>query len=260
MWFLLPFTAFAALGCVGVLSLYLTTRDMARGLLADAPVPGLGEGRLGVLMLVNPAVLVLLGAAVGTLLADRAGLRSVLLDLARGRGINPPNLSEGALALALGLGVAVVIVLVLNNVQSAGWLPRDLTSGNAGKAGLLSGLLYGGLAEEIMVRFGLMTLFLWPLTHVLGGDGHSSEAAAWAAIVLAAAAFGLGHLPQAAMVTPLTVPVVLYIVGLNMVAGVAYGWLYWRGCLELAMLAHMATHVGFWLTQVVLPARGPGMG
>ena len=50
---------------MGTLSLYLTTLDKALALLADAAVQGLSKGSLGVLMLVEPAILVCLGAAIG---------------------------------------------------------------------------------------------------------------------------------------------------------------------------------------------------
>lgn len=258
MWFLLPFGVFVALGWIGVLSLYPRTKDMARGLLFDEP--GSSETKLAILPLVNPAILVLLGAAVGTLLADQVGLRSVLLDLARGRGLDPPGLFEAVLAFLIGLGIAAAIIIALSIAQWAAWLPPELATASAGGAGLLPGLLYGGMAEEIMVRFGLMTLLIWLLALEPVWDSPPTAAVVWVAIVLAALAFGLGHLPQVAMMTPLTIPVLLSIVGPNMVAGVAYGWLCWRTCLELGMLAHMATHIGFWLATMILPGKGPGLG
>lgn len=111
----------------------------------------------------------------------------------------------------------------------------------------VSALLYGGITEEIIVRFGLMTLLMWLIALVLPLDEPSrTSLAAWFAIGSAALIFGIGHLPLAAAHAALTPTTVAAIVGLNAIGGIAYGWLYWRSSLELAMLAHMATHVGFW--------------
>ncbi len=55
--------------------------------------------------------------------------------------------------------------------------------------------------------------------------------------------FGVGHLGAVSAVAPLTAAVVARTVALNALAGVAFGWLFWRRSLEAAMLAHMAGHV-----------------
>jgi membrane protease YdiL (CAAX protease family) len=41
---------------------------------------------------------------------------------------------------------------------------------------------------------------------------------------------------------------------LNFVLGAFFGWVYWRQSLELAMLAHAATHVVFWIVTPLLVA------
>lgn len=80
---------------------------------------------------------------------------------------------------------------------------------------------------------------------------------AWAAIVLSAVAFGIGHLPAAtAIYGGLTGDVVTFIVGANAVAGVGFGWLYWRHSLEAAMIAHGLAHVvavAAWTLLLLLP-------
>ena len=77
----------------------------------------------------------------------------------------------------------------------------------------------------------------------------------WAAIAISAMLFGLGHLPALAQSVELTPALVARTVLLNAIAGVIFGWLYWRRSLEAAMVAHAAFHlppVGLSLVQVAL--------
>ncbi|MFC6976650.1 type II CAAX prenyl endopeptidase Rce1 family protein [Halomicroarcula sp. GCM10025709] len=65
----------------------------------------------------------------------------------------------------------------------------------------------------------------------------------WAAIVVSAVLFGVGHLPALAQSVSLTPALIARTVLLNAVAGVLFGWLYWRRSLEAAMVAHASFHV-----------------
>jgi membrane protease YdiL (CAAX protease family) len=114
---------------------------------------------------------------------------------------------------------------------------------------LLLGILYGGLAEEVMMRWGLMSLVVWCVLRVqrrgTGGRQQLSPAAAWTGIVVASTVFAVGHLPALAQSVELSAPIVARTLALNLLAGIAYGWLFWRRSLETAMLAHATTHIGF---------------
>lgn len=57
-------------------------------------------------------------------------------------------------------------------------------------------MLYGGVTEEILVRWGLMTLLVWALWRFLqGGAGEPADAIVWVGIALSAFVFRLAHLP-----------------------------------------------------------------
>lgn len=64
--------------------------------------------------------------------------------------------------------------------------------------------------------------------------------AIWLAIVIAAVLFAAGHLPAVAAVSPLTTALIARTLVLNSLAGIAFGWLYWRCGLEAAMVAHFS--------------------
>jgi membrane protease YdiL (CAAX protease family) len=125
--------------------------------------------------------------------------------------------------------------------------------GEAGGLGqLIAGLLYGGITEEVMLRWGMMTFIVWVIwRRFQKGRPHPSAGAVWAAILLAAVLFGIGHLPATAAFAPLDGMLVVRTVALNALGGVLFGWLFWRRHLEAAMVAHASAHVGFALAGLV---------
>jgi hypothetical protein len=249
---LLPFLALGALGAVGVASMIPA---LAPTLALLRRQPGLAErsdAALTLMVLAQPLVLTLVGAALGAALAHRVGLVSIVASLARGEALPPVSPRSVATALALGF-VAGALIVAIDVAWKLATIPgfREAAAKAAGASSPVSqramALLYGGVAEEVMIRWGLMTLLVWVGAWLAGARfAESPGLVLWPAIVLSAVLFGAGHLPKAASVAPLDAAVVIRVIGLNAVAGIAYGWLYWRHGLEHAMLAHLATHVAFW--------------
>lgn len=137
----------------------------------------------------------------------------------------------GACTALLVLGV---VALVGAPIDAASAMPP------ASLGFALKGLLasaYGATAEEVQVRLFLMGFLAWLPSRFAG-----TQASPWimpVAIVLAALLFGAGHLPLAAKLVPLTLDVIARVVALNALAGLLFGWLYWKRGLEHAMLAHL---------------------
>jgi membrane protease YdiL (CAAX protease family) len=112
----------------------------------------------------------------------------------------------------------------------------------------VAGMLYGGIVEELLMRWGVMTLLAWigwRLTSRAGKrePGAPSKVVMWTAITLAALLFGAGHLPTTAMIVSLTPVVIVRALVLNGIGGMLFGWLYWQRSLEAAMIAHATFHV-----------------
>jgi membrane protease YdiL (CAAX protease family) len=105
-------------------------------------------------------------------------------------------------------------------------------------------ILYGGITEEIILRWGFMTFLVWIMWLVLQkSQGSPDTRLIIFSIAISAVVFGLAHLPIAiALGSQVTVPLVLYIVLGNSLFGMIAGYLYWRTGLESAMIAHMLTH------------------
>jgi hypothetical protein len=209
----------------------------------ELPPPAL----LKVASVVQSAVIVTLAALAGVWLAGRVGLHAPAAEAAaRGerffRALRP-QIGPGVLAgLAAGIAIA------------GSWIVAQpfLTPEFVGRAQDFNKitphavrLLYGGITEEVLLRWGVMTFLVWAAWR-LGqkGAGPPKPAFFAGAIVLSAVIFGAGHLPVASMLNGgLTTPVVIYVVTGNAIFGLVAGWLYWKKGLEAAIVAHMSTHL-----------------
>ncbi len=122
-------------------------------------------------------------------------------------------------------------------------MTRSLVLGNL--LPLPTRLLYGGFTEELLLRWGVMTLLVWAAWRLLQrGQGQPRAIYLASAIVISSVVFGLGHLPIAfALSSEVTSTLVFYIIAGNGVFGLIAGYLYWKKGLEAAMLAHMMAHV-----------------
>ena len=106
-------------------------------------------------------------------------------------------------------------------------------------------LLYGGITEEILIRFGLMSFLTWGIYRITQkADSEVGTHNYVLAIVLSSVMFGLGHLPTASLLSPVvTSTLVTYIVLANSIFGLIAGFLYWKRGLEAAIVAHMVAHI-----------------
>lgn len=207
--------------------------------------------------LLQQAVLVALLTGLGLMLARKIGLGAPLLEgWLTG---NRPGPSWGAtlrLSALLGAAVGIVLSLLLYH-----WLlPRLPHLPLATAAGLPAwqriGACFGGMVEELLLRLFLMSLFAWLLGKVWReADGRPGPPAMWLANVFAAVLFGLGHLPSASLFLPITPLVVIAALLLNGLAGLVFGWLYWRRGIEAAMAAHFSCGAVVWvITPAFIPA------
>jgi len=251
------FLALVALGVPGVLSLIPMALGQVNALppeMLDLPVP-----LTVALALVNSLILLAVAVAVGTLLAHRVGLRSLVAEKVRqGAPIWPQLRPYIRMAIVAGLIFSVVVVGLdaLINPFAGTELVNDPATAETPTIGalltqLLMGMLYGGIVEELLLRWGVMALFVWIGWRVAQrGQGLPTPALVWTAIILAALLFGIGHLPALASMVTLTPLVVIRTVLLNALGGVLFGWLFWKRNLETAMVAHAAGHVGFFIINV----------
>ncbi len=110
---------------------------------------------------------------------------------------------------------------------------------------IVARVLYGGITEELLLRWGFMTALAWLAWRFLQQrQGHVSAGFVWLAIAVSALVFAAGHLPAASVLLGgLDVPIVAFVMGANTAFGLLFGYLYWRHGLESAMIAHAMAHL-----------------
>lgn len=238
-------TRIALVGCIGLVALGLQPipPEVMDALATNAVTPALAR----VLLMINPLVLVLVAAVVGGALAHRIGLVSVLAGSASSHRLGATLAFAGAVGLALGVALATLDYL-LQFWMSAAW--QQLVQEKSLKlSDLWVGVLYGGISEEIILRWGLMSLVAWML---LRWCALSQAVAMLLAIAASALVFGLAHLPALSAKIALDTELIVRTLIINGLAGVVFGLMLWRRHLEAAMAAHAATHVGMFAFQGVL--------
>ncbi|MBV8801972.1 MAG: CPBP family intramembrane metalloprotease [Gammaproteobacteria bacterium] len=109
--------------------------------------------------------------------------------------------------------------------------------------GIWGRIFYGGVVEEILCRWGLMTFFVW-LGILFLGDKNTMIL--WTAIILSGVLFGIGHLPGYLTFGCKKTPAfITSVIGLNLWAAIIFGWLFWHYGLWAAIIAHILFHL-FW--------------
>ncbi|MEA3440850.1 MAG: CPBP family intramembrane glutamic endopeptidase [Chloroflexota bacterium] len=205
--------------------------------LPSAPVLGIFLG-LEVLILVSGF------AMLGSLATPKVDLRAPFFEALASGGDAWLNATPQFLPMLIG-GILGGLVLVAGyylifrprldsqTVQSMEGLRMEM--------GLPGRLLYGGILEEVLTRWGMMSVFAW-----LGMKltGSASPGVLWAAIVISGVVFGLLHIPNyviaGSRLSPTFAALMLF---LNLWASLVFGWLFWQYGLLAAIGAHMLFHL-----------------
>jgi membrane protease YdiL (CAAX protease family) len=237
----------AVIGVIAITPYSLTLQSGAlEGL--DLPMP-----LVLLISIAQNAVMFGVLTALGLFFANRIGLGLPILEARlngesvtdRIRAILPLSIIIGVVAslLIIGLDVFVFQPALLQELgDSVNTLNLQSAQPPAWQGFLAS--FYGGISEEVMLRLFVMSLLAWLGSFISKTtEGKPTNAVFWTANILAAVLFGLGHLPATAMLIPLTPLVITRAIVLNGLAGVAFGWLYWKRGLESAIIAHFSADI-----------------
>jgi hypothetical protein len=236
------FTVLWLIGMVGVISLWWMNLPIPESEELQMPLWG-----IKLLSLIQPTFLLSVAVLVGVTLAHKVGLSAPLAEaIVNGTSMRlaiQPQLLSGIIGGLVGgimvtaIQVCAKFVLPPDFVMKA----EELSAGTP----LFVRVLYGGIAEELILRWGMMTLLVWLGWRVVSqGQGEPSALCFVVGIALSAFLFGLAHLPLVfALETQVTVSLITYVIVGNSVFGLIAGYLYWRKGLEAAMISHMLVHV-----------------
>jgi hypothetical protein len=202
---------------------------------------------LTIASVVQSLVVLAVPAAVGTAVAHQVGLRAPLLQaFIAGDPVWPAVRPQILPALAVGIAGALIFVAAYYGLFRP-WLDEETRTHwdrLRNELGIWARVLYGGIVEEVLTRWGLMSLLVW-----LGATffGHPSPAIVWSAIAVSGVLFGLGHAPSyLAAGCHKTVAFFSAMIALNLWASLIFGWLFWQYGLVAAMVAHALFHLVWW--------------
>lgn len=190
--------------------------------------------------------------AAGLFFASRIGLGTPILE-AKLIGEPIADKVRSILPISVGLGVVAALIIIGLDVfvfqaamlKELGENLNDIaqTAQPAAWKGFFASF-YGGIVEEILLRLFLMSLLAWIGSFVsTTAEGRPTVTVFWIANILAAIIFGLGHLPATATIMPLTPLIITRAIVLNGVAGIFFGYLYWKRGLESAMVSHFSADI-----------------
>lgn len=236
-------------GMAGVLSLLLI--DLS-AVLANLPATAGVELPfhpliVKLLSVVQTAILMSIGIFIGVQLAPLVGLSAPAAEaLAKGDSFISALKPQVVPGLIAGFCAGVAILsswLLFRPILPPLFVTRAERLNSS--MPLLTRLLHGGITEELLLRWGLLTLLAWLAWRILQrGRGKPRTIYFVGAIVISSVVFGIGHLPVVrALDVDFTLPIVAFIVLANALFGLIAGYLYWQKGLEAAIIAHMSTHI-----------------
>lgn len=204
--------------------------------------------------IISPTLLVSVAVLVGVLLADKVGLFSSIAEAVQKKrnffSAFAPQIIPGLIGGAIG-GTLMLITLK----AFMGYLPTEFLEKAArmdSSLPLVTRLLYGGITEELLLRWGLMTLLVFGLWRVFQKNQEAPESRWFVhAILISAFIFAIGHLPAAFSFSPrINAALVIYIIVGNAAFGLMAGYLYWKKGLESAMIAHTTAHLAAYFANL----------
>jgi len=238
------FGALFVLGSVGVL-IWGMTQDWTD--FEDAAVEaGLSTGEMAVLTVISVHVALAATVAIGLYCAPRIGFQSIVLNrVSHGKplfaSLKPhaiPALGIGAVLGIYLLGIELVTPILLEDIGAE----RDQTI--AFFLNRLPGaVIMGGITEELLFRWGLMSLVIFALWKAAGRELAQPQGwLVWTGIIVAALIFGISHLPAVFTLYGSSPDIVLFTLFGNAAPAVVFGWIFWRYSIEAAMITHGFAH------------------
>ena len=224
-------------GVASMLTVEMPLPEEAKAILEQQFTPE----QIKFVLLLNPTILVLIAVVIGTIFYEKGGLKVPIIEQAIGLKNYEIKVSEILKYGVIG-GILSGVLIMIVSVIFTPMLPLEFKElGESMELSLAARFLYGGLTEEIMMRFGLMSFIVWLFSKIFK---ELKPIVYWLGIGIAAVIFALGHFPVAyqAVENPSTGLLTYILIG-NTVGGVIFGWLYWKKGLEAAFIAHIFAHV-----------------
>jgi len=214
---------------------------------------GVSENVLIISSIMQSALIFFVLILIGYIISKKIGIGANIIEKwTKGKKVLKDI--KNIIPISIGSGIAVGgLIIVLDLIFY--YLSGSKTAITTATPGVFQGFLasfYGGINEEIMMRFFLMSLVILIINIIIRHKEEKPKPiVVWIAIIITSVLFGLGHLPVTSSLVAITPLIVTRAIVLNGIAGIVFGWLYWKKGLESAMISHFSTDI---VLHVLLPA------
>lgn len=224
------------IGVASILTMTIPLPEEVRELLSSKFSPF----QIKLLLLINPSILVLITTVIGASLYKKTNLTVPIIEsfFDKNSNINYKEIIKFGILGGIFAGVLIGIV----TFAFKPYFPQKFVElSESLQPSLPARFLYGGITEEILLRFGFMTLVVWLISLI---SKRLNSTTYWIAIVVSSIIFALGHFPVVYNIIPNpSITLLAYILIGNSAGGLIFGWLYYKKGLESAFIAHIFTHV-----------------
>lgn len=231
--------ALFSLGFIGILTILTATLPMDS--IPKEVLEKISPQTLKMLMLINPTILLLIAVLIGTALHEKVNLS--VPNISAALNIKPSNITWAEqLRSGILLGIIAGVLITIVGLVFRSSLPQEFVAlGEKMKVTPIARFGYGGFTEEILMRYGFMTLIVWVIYKI---TKQLKPHTYWLGIIIATFLFAFGHFPVVynAVKNP-SIALLSYVLIGNASAGIFFGWLYWKKGLEAAFIAHIFAHI-----------------
>jgi len=224
------------IGILSILTMKLPIPEETMKLLLEK----LTANQIKLVTLINPTIMLAIAIVIGVILYKKVNLKVLIIEGLITRESNwnlKPIIKYGIIGGLIG-GILITLISFIFHP----FLPNEFIElGENMKLSLATRFLYGGFTEEILLRFGFMTLIVWVASKIIKNGKNSIY---WIGILISSILFAFGHFPIVfqAVENP-SISLFAYILIGNSIGGIIFGWLYWKKGLESAFIAHIFAHI-----------------
>lgn len=237
------FSIFFVFLVIGSLTLYPTQKNIIEQQLIELNIKNtMPIEILSAISLINPILLGVIALLVGHFLSKKVGLRSIIY--AKFDSNHLSVFTKKGLLTAVMFGFLSALAALMINLFLRPYLPEEYLHANRdfGFVDILTSIFYGGIVEELTLRWGLMTFIVFILWRIFNRKKHTpSPLIFWIAIILVAIVFSIGHLGSLTMDVSLLLFFRIFIV--NFIAGILFGFIFWRHNIETTIIAHITANI-----------------
>ena len=233
------------LGFTGILSILLIEFPLS-GEAGDLMRQNFTAGNGAVFLLLYTTLMLTIGVLLGTFLYEKTDLPIPIFEALLFKKKIPSTYPLLIISIGGGLFTGLLIIVCTLIFQFA--VPDQyIALYNGINLPLMTRILYGGITEEIIVRFGIMTSLIWAIFKI---SSVPKPFGYWTGIILSSIIYWALQLPFICMLAGTSsASLIIYVLSINISGGMVFGWLFWKKGLAVAILAHMVTHLVVVLAQ-----------